>query len=124
MFKIKCQYREPHPLSIHATIVWLRAAPFYFNARGLLTHRVKSAQSHLRGDGSVRHSSVNYWCGNGCCATNGHFTDLRKENTTWVVVCERCERMAVTAGEPTTDDIAQHHVHIGRAKAIVTCCRK
>lgn len=122
MFKIKCEYREPHPLSIHTTIVWIRAAPFYFNSRGVLTHRVKSARSHLRDDGSVKHSSVDYWCGNGCCATNGHFTDLRSGDISKVVVCERCERMAVAAGEDITDDIAQRHVHVGRAKAVITCC--
>ena len=124
MFKILCDPKPTHPLHIHSTVNWLKAAPFYYNRRGVLYHRVKAASSHLEVDGTIHHESVGYWCGNGCCATNGFFTDLRQGPIDSIVVCERCEYMATRAGLPSTDTLALRHIHVGRAKAIRTCCNE
>ena len=38
------------------------------------------------------------------------------------LLCEACERSAVLAGLPSADELAGRHVHIGKIKAVQTCC--
>jgi hypothetical protein len=49
------------------------------------------------------------------------FTDSPSDG---LVLCERCEAIAVDNGQMSADDICCRHVHIGRTKAVVTCCKK
>lgn len=38
------------------------------------------------------------------------------------LLCEACERNAVLAGLPSADELAGRHVHLGKIKAVQTCC--
>ena len=38
------------------------------------------------------------------------------------LLCEACERNAVLAGLPSAYELAGRHVHLGKIKAVQTCC--
>lgn len=124
VFKVLCQPRPVHELHIWNTILWKASAPFYQNLRGVLTHRVKSARTHLNDNGTIRHFTVEYWCGNWARGPHGEFLDLRDGDISKVVLCEFCELKATRSGEPSSDELALRHVHRGRAKAIRSCCNE
>lgn len=124
MFKVDCIPKELHPFHIHTTVLWKKSVPFYINHRGVLVHRIKAAASHLNENGSIHHCSIDYWCGNCTTSRHGEFTDLRSIDVSAIVVCESCERRATQNGFPTTDLLVGQHVHVGRAKAVRTCCKE
>ena len=98
-----------------------RCEPFIFNTRGVLMHRVRFCKIHTCLYDTIGHChfSFEYWCGN--CTTSEHceLYDHPPENR---VLCERCEAMAVSHGQPPADELAGYHVHKGRARVFKTCC--
>lgn len=38
------------------------------------------------------------------------------------LLCEACERSAVLAGPTSAYELAGRHVHLGKIKAVQTCC--
>lgn len=97
---------------------WERAPAFNVNPRGILIHRVKDGRTHLMPWGN--HNSITQWCGNGVSGEGVSLTDDPPKDR---LLCAYCEAKAVAAGEPTADQLAGRHVHIGALKAIRTCCR-
>jgi hypothetical protein len=97
---------------------WSHALPFVINHRGILIHRVRTAKSHRR-HGRHSHDSVGYWCGNG---KGGDVIKLLELPPADRLLCAYCEARAVAAGEPTADHLAGRHVHVGKLRAIRTCC--
>lgn len=97
---------------------WLTAPAFVENSRALLLHRPRAVTVyaiHARA-----HMAVNYWCHNTVCGRkNITFLDEPPENC---LLCETCERNAVESGLPSTYEIVGRHVHLGRLRAIKTCC--
>lgn len=110
---------EPNRRRIDSGPVWTSCAPFLINTRGVFVHRVRHARTVLW-NGKASHHVVDYFCGNGTCGTgNLIFTDDVPEDR---VLCERCEAFALAAGQPSADELAGHHVHIGRVRAFRVCC--
>ena len=97
-------------------VSWSAAKPFAVNPRGVLIHRVRNGDSHLR-EGVYSHFSVTYWCGNGSCEPE--LTDTPPSDR---LLCVYCEDRAVAAGEKTADELAGRHVHTGSMKAKRACC--
>ena len=118
MVKLALQQPKRHPLHRNKILPWASCAPFVENSRGVLIHRPRSAQTitiHKE-----PHMAVHYWCGNGVAG---------KRNLTFLVappddqlLCEACERNAVLAGLPSAYELAGRHVHLGKIKAVQTCC--
>src|SRR5262245_35931173 len=77
---------------------------FCVNPRGILTHRIRSARTHLR-CGKATHITCNYWCGN---IGKGEFVEVPPKGR---LLCTYCEAKAVAAGEKPADKIAGRHVH-------------
>ena len=104
---------------------WTHAPPFFLNPRGILLHRVRDVRTHLADDGMERHHSVHYLCGNGVCFDLFDEDDKFHEKPPKdVLLCARCETMAVKLGEKPADQIAGRHVHRGELRAYRLCCRK
>ena len=118
MVKLALQQPKRHPLHRDKILPWASCAPFVENSRGVLIHRLRSAQTitiHKE-----PHMAVNYWCGNGVAG---------KRNLTFLaappadkLLCEACERNAVLAGLPSAYELAGRHIHLGKLKAVQTCC--
>ena len=122
VFKVLCQPKEHHPIHVRDIVDWKACTPFYKNDRGVLHHRVKSAFTVLDDDGTIRHFVVQYWCGNSARGPHGVFSDLREGDISKVVLCEFCELKATREGQPSADELAQRHIHLGKAKAVRSCC--
>lgn len=121
MLKLQLKHSKPFPNDYRAHVFpWTSCAPFVENRRGLLIHRPKSVATHTLLKRKRPHFSVHYWCGN--CANNdaGNLTFLEAPPVD-SILCERCERLAVEAGQPNAKSLAGRHVHIGKLKAIMTC---
>lgn len=118
MLKLALQQRKRHAMHRDKILPWASCAPFVENSRGVLIHRPRSAQTiaiHRE-----PHMAVHYWCGNGVAG---------KRNLTFLaappddkLLCEACERNAVLAGLPSAYELAGRHVHLGKIKAVQTCC--
>ena len=103
-----------------AAAVWTRCAPFVLNERAVLVHRPREVTTYNLH--KQPHLAVHYWCGG--AATGGiKFTFLSSppENR---LLCERCEVLAVAAKLPSADTLSGRHVHVGKVKALQTCCNK
>lgn len=102
-------------------VQWNYALPFFLNQRGILVHRVQSAMTHTR-NGNMRHHSVRYFCGNGCCTDgmDGFYADPPADR----LLCHTCEAKAKYLGKKTADELAGRHVHVGRLRAERTCCNE
>lgn len=102
---------------------WRDCEPFVENRRGVLIHRPKAVNVYTTSRRSKMHIAIHFYCGSGT-------TDCDKsQNVTFLAVppedsllCAACEARAVMAGLPTTTSIAGRHVHVGKLKAIRTCC--
>lgn len=108
-----------NPLSHGPIAVWRDSEPFVENKRGILIHRPRSA-SMFRCLNKP-HIAVHFYC--------GAITTDSKGNVTFMAVppedsllCHACEARAVMAGLPTASSIAGRHVHVGKLKAVRTCC--
>ena len=101
-------------------IPWSECSPFVENSMAVLVHRPRSVSTHRISDKYKAHIAVRGWCGN-------HFTGLKKFTfldapPDGKLVCERCELLAVKAGEPSSHALVGRHVHLGHVVPQQTCC--
>ncbi len=98
--------------------------PFAKSERGVLVHRVKSVTFYAIY--ASPHAALHYWCGMiGTSMFDGSsHTDLTmmEEPEEGQLICHRCEAIAVSSGEQTSDQIVGRHVHKGGVKPQRTCC--
>lgn len=115
--KIKCrQARGKRGGTTTEFVPWKKAKPFSMSEVGILIHRVHSVRTYLHKD-RPHHTHADYWCSNG--TNQPLFFDVPLKDR---LVCARCEAIAVANGEPSSDAIAGHHVHIGELRAKRLCC--
>lgn len=101
--------------------MWRDSEPFVQNTRGILIHRPRRVNVHRNPIKGYTFIGVHYYCGNGVTGTAENLTFL-SEPPTDALLCEACENSAGLAGLPLASQIAGRHVHVGRLKAIKTCC--
>jgi hypothetical protein len=104
----------------HSTAVahWTAALPFVKNELGVLIHRPKTvAVYNLH---RSMHLGIHYWCGNAAAGAD-KFTFLQ-EVPEGMLICARCEAIAVLNGLPSTLEICGKHIHEGKVVAVQTCC--
>lgn len=94
-------------------------SPFVENKMAVLVHR--PIQMVMHKCLNKPHLAIGYACGLSACGTK-KFTFLDDLNESHIV-CERCEEKAVKMGYGTSEEICGHHVHIGKTKAVITCCQ-
>ena len=97
-----------------------QAAPFFINPNGVLVHRVR-ALYRLSVVGSEREPwyIVDYWCGN-----VGRSDDVDEDlafDPGKLLVCARCETLAVSRGEATSSKLAGRHVCVGVCRPMNLC---
>ena len=102
---------------------WKSCLPFMENRRGVLIHRPKAVvtinASRLFGS-KLPYLAVTHWCGSSVNSENSFtFLDAPPNGK---ILCERCETLAVEAGLPSAESLVGKHVHIGKVKAVATCC--
>lgn len=120
MLKLPLKRRKTHQLFVGKTLSWASCLPFVENDRGLLIHRprqVTQINIHLK-----PHIAIQYWCGNG--VARGRGITFLSEPPKDTLLCESCEERAVAAQLPSAFSLAGRHVHVGRLKAIRTCCHE
>lgn len=118
--KIELKIPNPHPVHGQlSNIQWRSCLPFVENTMALLVHRPVRVGTYKNGNRPA-HIGIHYWCGNSACG-NKKFTFLAFPPLN-SLVCEKCEKNAVAAGLPSSESLAGRHVHIGKLKAIRTCC--
>ena len=105
-----------------AAVTWTHALPFVKNLRGILIHRPRSVviyNLHKK-----PHMAIHYLCGNGTTGpiTNDSYIKFIPTPQNDCVVCERCEKIAITFDLPSASELAGTHVHVGGLKAIISCC--
>lgn len=102
-----------------------QGAPFFFNPRGLLVHRVRSVFQLEWNDPGVYFYGEPWWIVEYWCENSGR-TDKHDNGLIWTpgdkLVCARCEANAVKAREKTSDQIVGRHVHIGALRPHRLCC--
>lgn len=98
---------------------WSSCATFVENSRGVLIHRPRSGNTY--NIHRAPHVAVSFWCGASVSSDGKNFT-FHATPPAGKIVCARCEAAAVANGMPSADDLAEHHVHVGRTVAVVTCC--
>lgn len=99
--------------------VWKYGPPFFLSPYGILVHRVRDAMTMIRAWSPRPTHHAHYWCGNQGHGEADDFLFVPPETR---IVCAACEKFAVSHGEPTSDEIVGHHVHVGRLRAVRTCC--
>lgn len=110
--------RKPKPYPAGYTVPWWRdCQPFILNDRAVLIHRPRSVTAHsCLGKSWI---AVHNWCGNSFTGSKKFtFLDAPPAGR---LVCERCESMAVQAGEKSSSELAGHHVCVGKVKAYNSC---
>jgi len=107
-----------------AVASWTHSLPFVQNTRGVLIHRPRYVQ--IFNFHKSAHMAVGHLCGSG---TTGPITE--KSHIKFLptppdgsIMCERCESFAVTFGMPSASELAGKHVHVGKLKAVITCCKE
>lgn len=103
--------------------MWRDAEPFVQNARGILIHRPRMVNVYRNTTKLHTFIAVRYYCGNGVTGTEKNLTFLG-EPPAGSLLCEACESNAVLSGLPTASQIVGKHIHVGRLKAIQTCCHQ
>ncbi len=105
----------------HANIVqedYSHAAPFFYNPRGILAHRVRSL--FMLENQFGRWWIIEYWCGN-----SGRSYDIQEDllfDPGERLVCKRCEDMATQKGKPSSSTLAGRHVCTGVCRPVNVCC--
>lgn len=113
--KVDLQTHRPGRAADRERHYWRQSAPFLFNPRGYLIHRVRYVQTITR-SGRVSHFAFSFWCGNGTC--NGN---LLHEPPADRLLCAHCEANAVAHGMPSSEQLVGRHVHLGKLRAIRIC---
>jgi hypothetical protein len=99
---------------------WSSCLPFVENSRGTLIHRPRSGATYnIHKSGP--HVAVSFWCGM-AVSSDGNNLTFHATPPDARIVCARCEAAAVANGLPSAEELAGHHVHIGRTIAVATCC--
>lgn len=101
--------------------MWRESEPFVENKRGILIHRPRSASMYRLKTTGKSHIAVRMYCGASFTDNDGDLTFLPKPPED-ALLCAACEARAVMAGLPTASELAGRHVHIGKLKAVRTCC--
>lgn len=107
-------YEQAHGMRY---VNWKLGLPFIHNPRGILVHRLKWARSKLAGD-KPEGDTWGYWCGN----MAPHCATIHAEPPDGLLVCNRCETLAVAAGEKSSSEIVGRHVCLGELRARKLCC--
>ena len=97
---------------------WKTGLPFLENSRAVLVHRPRSVATITIH--KAPHVAVLNWCGTSF-AGNRTLTFLSAPPD-GKLLCQRCERNAVKAGQPSADALVGRHVHQGKLVAVQTCC--
>ncbi len=116
--KVNLQPAKLSKFGRQGVVVIRSSEPFVENSRGILIHRVRHAHiviSEMFGP----HLSVRAWCGNSFSSSK-HLTFLESP-TDGKFVCARCEEVAVSAGQPSSSDIAGKHICVGGLRAYNAC---
>jgi hypothetical protein len=81
-----------------------RSAPFWHcrSVNSTKTHRVRSAVLHV--EPMIPHITAKVWCGAFFFTGNGDFTHTPPSDRP---VCVKCERIALMAGQPSSDDLLE-----------------
>lgn len=93
--------------------------PFVENKRGILIHRPRSVDLYNTRFGA--HIAVHYYCGGSTTDSKGKVTFLTNLDDS-AILCAACEARAVMAELPSAYLITGKHVHVGKLKAVITCC--
>lgn len=101
-----------------AVAQWTACYPYVKNELGVLIHRPKTVAIYNLH--KHPHLSVHYWCGN-AAAGESKFTFL-EEVPDGILICARCEAIAVLNKLPSTHEICGKHIHEGKVVAVQTCC--
>lgn len=115
------QYTSLSSIAFRDKARWRDSDPFVENTRGLLIHRPRRVTLHT-GCG-YPHIAVHYYCGNSANGTAKNMSFL-SEPPDDALLCEVCEARAVMCGLPSAAAIVGRHVHIGKLKAVRTCCKQ
>jgi hypothetical protein len=99
---------------------WTSCEPFVENTMAVLIHRVRYVSTHKISDRWRAHLAVRCWCGNGMTGTK-KFTFLESPPDK-AIVCARCDKAAIRAGQPPSEALAGKHVHLGGVVAVRSCC--
>ncbi len=97
----------------------IERGPAYIIKRHLV-HRIRLMDQHYRA-GQPSHRSCGCWCGTSGFPDRQETTDKPSKHR---LLCESCERKAVEAGEPTTEELVGYHIHTGRMIPKRTCHTK
>ena len=101
-------------------IPWKEASPFIDNDMAVLIHRPRYIVTHKIGEKWKAHLAIECWCGNGFTGTKKFtFLDAPPDGK---LLCARCEAAVVNHGQPSSESIVGHHVHIGGLVAKQLCC--
>lgn len=100
-------------------IAWHSSLPFVDNKLAMLIHRPREVSTfrHFK----IPYIAVTNWCGN-TNTGNDKFTFLESLPDAGKLLCSRCEEIAVRNGLPSAEQLTGKHVHLGKVKAIRTCC--
>jgi len=123
MTKVTLQNRRKINDVRYQFINWKSCLPFLENKRAILIHRPRAVATIAKSAVSkYPYMVADMWCGTSMCGQeNWTFLSAPPEGK---VVCARCEAMAVSQGLPSSDELVGHHVHIGRVRAVITCCKE
>ena len=110
-------------VSSEPSIYISKTLPFVENKRGVLIHRPRFVHQERRNKnwptGAHNWLCITHWCGS---PQNGDVFTFHAEPPHGMVVCERCEKIAVKNGLPSSSEIVGKHVHVGKVVSIRTCC--
>lgn len=103
-------------------IPWAECSPFVENTKAVLIHRPRSVSTHQISERWKAHIAVRGWCGNQFTGRKKFtFLDAPPDGK---LLCERCEKAAVKAGELAAHELVGRHVHLGNVVAQQTCCTR
>ena len=95
------------------------APPFVLNSRGHLVHRpLQLARYYAPGR---EHETTHLYCGGMRHLSDGNLSFVEDFDER-LIVCQRCETIAVARGRRPSSEILGRHVHIGGIRAVAYCC--
>lgn len=121
MLKLPLQQPKPYKIPEYSQkrFPWTSCTPFVDNNKALLIHRPRVVVTYKTQ--KIPHIGITFWCGNSACGDDKKFTFTDSPSLN-KYLCARCEAAAIDAGLPSADDLAGHHVHIGKLIAVKNCC--